>query len=68
MKKYKPNKKNAGHQFLEIVYSDVREPFPLTLYREKNYSLFKDDLTGVFWIYLIKTKGEILIKFCLSRS
>ena len=55
-------------QFLGIVHSDVGGPFPPTLYGEKYYSLFKDDSTGVSWIYLMKTKGEVPAKFRLFRS
>lgn len=55
-------------KFLGIVHSDVGGPFPPTLYGEKYYSLFKDDSTGVCWIYLMKTKGEVPAKFRLFRS
>lgn len=55
-------------QFLGIIHSDVRRPFPPTFYGEKYHSLFKDDSTGVSWIYLMKTKGEVPTKFRLFRS
>ena len=55
-------------RFLGIVHSDVGGTFPPTLYVEKYYSLLKNDSTGVSWIYLMKTKGEISAKFCLCRS
>ena len=55
-------------RFLGMIHSDVGRPFPPTLYGGKYYSLFKDDSTGVSWIYLMKIKGEAPAKFRSFRS
>ena len=55
-------------QFFGIIHSYVEESFPPTFYGKKYYSLFKNDLIGVSWIYLMKTKKKVSTKFCLFRS
>lgn len=39
------------------------EPLPQAIYREKYYSLFRDDYTGACWVYLMKTKRKVHAKF-----
>ncbi len=60
--------KTQAVQFLETIDSNVENLFPSMLYGDKYYSFFKSDSTGVSWIYLLKTKGEVPANFRLFRS
>lgn len=61
-------KRTCTTQLLEIVYSNIERPFLPTLYGEKYFFLFRDDLIGLSWICSMKIKEEIPAKFCSFRS
>lgn len=60
--------RTCATEFIAIFDSDLDEPFLLTIYGEEYYSLFKDDDNGVCWVYLMKTKNEVLAKFLIFYS
>lgn len=46
--------------FLERVHVDIGGPLPTTFKNNRYFLLFKDDATGMFFVYAMKTKDEIL--------
>ena len=55
-------------EFLSIVSSDVGNLFPPTIYGEIFYSLFQEDATGAIQVHLMKSKGEVSVKYRQFRA
>ena len=53
---------------LELVHSDVGKLFSTIIYEEIYCSLLRDNLTGVVWIYLMKTKVEVPAKYQILKA
>ena len=47
-------------RFLDRIHVDIGEGLPVTFRGNKYFLLIKDDATGMFFVYLMKTKDEIL--------
>jgi transposase InsO family protein len=51
-------------RIFELVHSDVWGPAPIDSYNNfKYYVTFIDDFSRTIWIYLLKTKDEVFLKF-----
>jgi histone deacetylase 1/2 len=49
---------------LELMFSDVWGPAPMSFGRYKYYVSFIDDYSKFTWIYLLKHKSDVFQKFC----
>ena len=59
-----PNSNNEEKGILDIVHSDVCGPIPTTsLSGYVYYVSFIDDYSHKYWIYLLKIKDEVFVKF-----
>ena len=53
---------------LELIYSDVWGPGPVSVGRQKYYVSFIDDFSKFSWIYLLKNKSDVFEKFHLFQA
>ena len=53
---------------LELIYSDVWGPGPVSVGRQKYYVSFIDDFSKFSWIYLLKNKSDVFEKFHLFQQ
>jgi hypothetical protein len=53
---------------LELVFSDVWGPAPCSIGRKSYYVSFIDDYSKFTWIYLLKHKSEVFVKFHLFKQ
>lgn len=58
-----PNSTSESHAPLELIYSDVWGPGPVSVGRYKYYVSFIDDYSKFTWIYLLKNKSDVFQKF-----
>ena len=47
-------------RFLNRIHVDIDEGFSVTFRGNKYFLLIKDDVTNMFFVYLMKTKDEIM--------
>ena len=53
---------------LELIFSDVWGPGPVSVGRQKYYVNFIDDFSKFSWIYLLKNKSGVFEKFRLFQA
>ena len=53
---------------LELIFSDVWGPGPVSVGRQKYYVSFIDDFSKFSWIYLLKNKSDVFEKFRLFQA
>jgi hypothetical protein len=64
IKKPFPSKNNRSKEILDLIHSDVCGPMPIkSLGGSLYYVFFIDDYSRKTWLYLLKTKDEVFIKF-----
>nr|ABA98728.2 retrotransposon protein, putative, Ty1-copia subclass [Oryza sativa Japonica Group] len=58
-----PKSSSVSSHPLELVFSDVWGPAPVSVESRKYYVSFIDDFSKFTWIYLLKNKSEVFSKF-----
>ena len=55
-------------EFLNEIHVDIGGPLPLTFRGHRFFLLIKDDASGMFFVYVLKTKGEIFARLKEFRT
>jgi histone deacetylase 1/2 len=58
-----PKSTSVSSALLELIFSDVWGPAPVSFGRYKYYVSFIDDFSKFTWIYLLKNKSDVFQKF-----
>ncbi|WVZ57430.1 hypothetical protein U9M48_007816 [Paspalum notatum var. saurae] len=58
-----PNSISVSSAPLELIFSDVRGPAPISVGRHTYYVSFIDDFSKYTWIYLLKKKSDVFHAF-----
>ena len=60
-RKFSRQSQSKADTFLERIHVDIQGPLPATFRGKRYFLLIKDDVSGMFFVYTMRTKDEILL-------